>query len=244
MTRAHLIAENAIRRHLPKPAGATAWKLDRWIDDEQTHQERFIRPQTDPLLRYVKQACGDCNRGWMGAIERDVAANVIALALGNPVDIDDAAAARLALWATVVSMLRATEDRGTLAVSRSDIEHVRRTSSLPDGYRVRLISGSTHWAFASRHMRFSYGDEHSHLTWFYVGAAAFVVSHPLVEQDRGFVFNLLGDAVQVLVPYERPIEWPGRREVPSWTLAAVTDRIAPREQLFDSAHLAPPVPFP
>lgn len=217
MTKTHLIAQRAIRQHLPSTSSGIE-RNDVWFDASSGYQARHQDYHFDPLSQQVKRACDPCNRVWMGGIENDVAADVIALALGESRELDGRAASRLAVWATVVAMLRATQDPGEPFFDAADVRAIRETSQLPSGYVVWLIEGESRWDFPSRHQRIllSVGGrthEPTHLTWFWIGRSLYMVNHPIVSSLLSRM-NVFGDAVQILAPYGGyPITWPFGRAV-------------------------------
>ena len=217
MTKTHLIAQRAIRQHLP-PTRAGIEKEDVWFDQSLGYQARHQDYHHDPLNQQVKRACDPCNRVWMGAIENDVAADVIALAMGEQRELDEDAAYRLAVWATVVAMLRTTQDPGEPAFDPADARAIRETSQLPPGYVVWLIEGEPRWDFPTRHQRIllSMGGrphEMTHVTWFWIGHSLYMVNHPVAAPLLSRM-NVFGDAVEILAPYGAyPIKWPFGRAV-------------------------------
>lgn len=226
MTKTHLIAQRAIRRHLPKTTIGTG-RRDAWFDGTAGLQFRQQDYHLDPLSQQVKRACEPCNRDWMGEIENDVAADVIALAKGENVALDASRSGRLAVWAAAVAMLRSTQDPGPAAFDMADARALRATSMLPAGYVVWLIRGEQRWDFPSRHQRFTITQVNqnsamSHVTWFWIGEAIFMVTHPAIA----FVLsrmNVFGQAVQILAPYgDYPIIWPTPSSVPHSAMIDLT----------------------
>lgn len=226
MTKTHLIAQRAIRRHLPESSLGTG-RYDRWLDATGSPQYRRQDYNFDPLAHQVKRACDACNRGWMGGVENEVAADVIALAKGDVVALDAKRSTRLAVWATIVAMLRSTQDPGKPNFDPEDAKIIRKTSALPPGYVVWLLSGEARWDFPTRHQRINIAVggrpyQPTHVTWFWIGHAVFMVNHPEAAPilSRLDVFR---EAVQILAPHGGyPIVWPFRTEVKHQSMVDVT----------------------
>lgn len=226
LTKTHLIAQKAIRVHLPLSTHGVK-RADSSIDIGGVFESRFRDFDTDPLSQQVKRACEPCNRDWMGGIENDVAADVIALAKGEQRTLDADRAERLAVWATTVAMLRSAQDSGVPALDFADARALRRSSALPAGYVVWLIAGEAKWDFPSRHQRIwvetdGLQPEPTHVTWFWIGKAVFMVTHPGIAFMLSRL-NALGDAAQILAPHgDYPISWPRARSAPLSGLIALT----------------------
>jgi hypothetical protein len=220
LTKTHIIAGNSIRRHLPRfPGGTIRW--DTWgLDVVGARTSEF---NVDPADQFVKRACHHCNQAWMGAIEMAVASKVVALALGDCLEIDAQSARDLSLWAVVVALLRSTQDPGEPSVTVDESRSLRDSSS-PDGYHVWVVSGSTKQTMASRHMRtvnLSTGEK-SHLTWFWLGQAVF-----LVVRDTAVPFvsglPIIEKAAIRLWPDSSDPVWPLRRSLSFDTMVQLTD---------------------
>jgi len=226
MTKTHLIAQKAIRQYLPN-IDAGIGRDDTWVDPARGIQSRRQDYHLDPLEQHVKRACDPCNRVWMGGIENDVATHVIALAKGEALRLDKQAASSLALWATIVAMLRTTQDPGTPTFDPADAAIIRSTSELPPGYVVWLLRGEERWDFPTRHQRVHLSfrgapKEPTHLTWFWVGQSVYMVSHPLVASVLS-TLNVFRDAVQILAPHgDYPIEWPFRAQIQHSAMVELT----------------------
>lgn len=226
LTKTHLIAQRAIRQHLP-PATGGVIKYASWRDQSEQLQHRQHVYDLDPLSQQVKRACEPCNRDWMGAIENDVAQTVVSLARGQAVEVDPEMAARVALWASVVAALRAAQDPGGSIIALTDAEHMRSRDCPPDGYTVWLIRGETRWDFTTRHQQIlvTHDGEPSqagHLTWFWLGQAVFMVAHPSLTwaMDR---LGLFGDAVQLLyAEHGFAVAWPARSQVTNESMLELT----------------------
>lgn len=226
LTKTHLIAQRAIRRHLPSSdSDVTMTRF--WPDPvggAKSHVQTF---DSDPLSQQVKQACEVCNRDWMGGIENDVAADVIALAKGSPVILDEQRSSRLAVWAAVVAMLRASQDAmlGPTPVTTAEAHFIREHEQLPSGWVVWLIHGVTRWEFPTRHSRFaSLRDDPAipHMTYFWIGSSVYLVSHPAMAEKMSRM-NILGSAAQILAPYgDYPIAWPFGNAVQKDTMHNLT----------------------
>ncbi|MFF8187751.1 hypothetical protein ACF044_10885 [Microbacterium sp. NPDC016588] len=224
LTGAHIIARNAIRRHLPKLHGPHD-RYDTWIGTDGEHSSTVKRINIDGLDQQVKRACVRCNGAWMGGIENEIGAHVVNLALGNELTLSAHEAGRIAVWAGVVSMLRASQDPGISAVDPADPRWMHATSQLPPGYVVRLVHGELLWDFATRHQRFTVptadgGLVLSHSTMFWIGHAVFLVNHPAME---GIVSRVdrFGDAVFNLST--EGLTWAPRRQVPRSSVVEMTD---------------------
>jgi hypothetical protein len=192
LTSTHLIGLK-LQEALPKSAQSVA--VDAYWEGPNGREDHSHRYHSPPLDVQVRRACHDCNGTWMNGFENRTRDLVTRLAYGQDTVFDRAAAADLAVWATIVAMLRATRDRGPWNFSEADIRFIRERDEVPPGHLVFLVWGTpARWDLASRHSRFGLtyeGDDTvqpSQLTWFWLGEAIFVVMkqallRPLM--DRG-----------------------------------------------------------
>lgn len=164
-----------------------------WWRGEKEHQSRFIVFDQQPMDKQVNRACHDCNAQWMGGYERRTRDAVIRLAHGESFPLTAELQRDVAVWGTIVALLRATADPGFRAIPDGDYEWVRKVDSTPPGYAVWMMHGETRWDFPTRHSRFvSETGSISHFSWLWIGQLVLIVAY--------------GDAVGHLVDRLRLIE--------------------------------------
>jgi hypothetical protein len=167
----------------------------------------------------------------MGSIEIEVAPLVISLAKGEKVSVGAGEAARLALWASIVAVLRSTQDPGRSSVRPEDVRYMREHSETPPDYIVWLLHGQPMWNFQTRHQRLFLEDQEgrmspAHVTWFWIGHSVYVVAPSVAASWLG-VLGLARSAVVILHPYgEYPITWPLRGEIARTAMIDMTNAIA------------------
>lgn len=213
LTSAHLISQS-LQRLLPASSDGTD-RMEWWVDESELTEKtnrQFINVHA--ANHQVRRLCHSCNGNWMAAFEDATRALLLDLYHGRPVTLDSTQQADLATWATIVSMLRATQDRGKAMLADADAAAVRLHNAPPPGYEVWLVHGENPAKISMRHYRGSIGDRQGWLGWIWMGASVLVVTSAHLVPLSSRRLRLLPEAAVQLHPARRQvINWPPANEV-------------------------------
>lgn len=137
----------------------------------------------------------------MGRIEgatRDVFAM---MSRAESVFLDRGQQHALATWATIVAMLRSSQEPGTPAATEEEVRRVRERDEPAPGMGVWMVRGLPRPTLASRHMRGLSPDGllcWSNMTW--IGEAVFVVSSAALAESTSILLSVLPSAVVRIYP--------------------------------------------
>lgn len=214
LTGAHIISES-LQKLLP-PAEGPSLRHDIWVEPG-TDQVRsdFKTINISALNHQVKRLCEKCNGKWMADIERGTKGILVSLSRGEEVRLNTQQQLDIATWATIVSMLRATQDPGVLCVTSDETNYVRQFDAPPPGFGVWIVRGESRSDAWLRHLRVVVDDAPGWLGWIWLGQALLVVSSAHLAPYTERLLRLLPSAVVQLHPQAPGVSWPVPNQVQS-----------------------------
>lgn len=220
LTSAHMISR-ALQKLLPHFDGETE-RNEVWIDQasgEWRLGHNIIN--ISPANHQVKRLCHDCNGHWMAGIEARTTELLAVLSDARELNLDADQQLVLATWATIVSMLRASQDAGLPAVTDEEMAYVRTKDSPPPGFRVWLVRGEHRPDVSMRHFRAHLPEGKGWFGWIWLGQAVLAVSSSNLAPHTRKILALLPSAVVEIHPARTRVSWPVERHVSYETLFAL-----------------------
>jgi hypothetical protein len=216
LTSAHLISRS-LQALLPD-FDATTRREDMWFDaytEDVRHATKVIN--VNPANHQVKRLCHECNGQWMASLEADTRDLLVALSRGDALSLADGQQLVLSTWATVVCMLRATQDPGLRMVSDKEVSYVRTRNAPPPGFMVWLIRGEHRPDVVMRHFRAQVDEQAGWFGWIWIGEVVLAVSSRTLSPHTQARLNMLPSAAVQIHPSQK-VDWPPTNSVEFYTL--------------------------